>query len=125
MGTTIIVSTPYMDEADRCSRVGLIHQGEIVICDTPTAIRNSLEGEIIKIVTDDWKKAQRELSSFPGVFEVQSYGEALHVLVDSTKKRKKQISESLKNKGIDILEIRPTPPRMEEAFISLLRKLGR
>jgi ABC-2 type transport system ATP-binding protein len=124
-GTTIIVSTPYMDEADRCSRVGLIHQGEIVICDTPTAIRNSLKGEIIKIVTDDWKKAQKELSASPGVFEVQSYGEALHVLVDSSKKRKKQLSTSLQEKGITILEIRSTPPRMEEAFISLLRKLGR
>ena len=125
MGTTIIVSTPYMDEADRCSRVGLIHQGEIVFCDTPTAIRNSLKGEIIKIVTDDWKKAQKELSSSPGVFEVQSYGEALHVLVDSSKKRKKELSASLEEKGITILEIRPTPPRMEEAFISILRKLGR
>ena len=125
MGTTIIVSTPYMDEADRCSRVGLIHQGEIVTCDTPAAIRNSLKGEIIKIVTDDWKKAQKELSNLPGVSEVQSYGEALHVLVDSSKKRKKQLSTSLEEKGISNIEIRPTPPRMEEAFISLLRKLGR
>ena len=124
-GTTILVSTPYMDEADRCSRVGLIHQGEIVICDTPTAIRSSLKGEIIKVVTDDWKKAQKVLSTSPGVFEVQSYGEALHVLVDSSKKRKKELSSSLQEKGITIQEIRPTPPRMEEAFISLLRKLGR
>ena len=125
MGTTILVSTPYMDEADRCSRVGLIHQGEIVICDTPAAIRDSLKGEIIKIVTDDWKKAQKELTNSPGVFEVQSYGEALHVLVDSSRKRKKQLSDSLQEKGINIEEIRPTPPRMEEAFISLLRTLGR
>ena len=125
MGTTIIVSTPYMDEADRCSRVGLIHQGEIVICDTPAAIRNSLKGEIIKIVTDNWKKAQKVLSESSGVYEVQSYGEALHVLVDSSKKRKKQLSTSLQEKGINIQEIRPTPPRMEEAFISLLKKLGR
>ena len=124
-GTTILVSTPYMDEADRCSRVGLIHQGEIVICDTPTAIRSSLKGEIIKVVTDDWKKAQKVLSTSPGVFEVQSYGEALHVLVDSSKKRKKELSSTLQEKGITIHEIRPTPPRMEEAFISLLRKLGR
>jgi ABC-2 type transport system ATP-binding protein len=124
-GTTIIVSTPYMDEADRCSRVGLMYQGEIVICNTPTEIRNNLEGEIIKVVTNDWKKAQKELLKSPGVLEVQSYGEALHVLVDSSKKRQKQLSKALEEKKINVLEIRSTPPRMEEAFISLLRKLGR
>jgi ABC-2 type transport system ATP-binding protein len=123
-GTTIIVSTPYMDEADRCSRVGLMYQGEIVKCDTPAVIRNELEGEIIKIVTDDWQIARNVLLELPGVLEVQSYGEALHVLVDSGKKRQKQLSEALKHKGLTIIEIRLTSPRMEEAFISLIKKMG-
>jgi len=101
-GTTIVVSTPYMDEADRCSKVGLIYQGNLVICDTPAGIRDRLEGEIIKIVTDDWQKARELLLPLPGVLEVQSYGEALHVLVDSSSKRERELTR---------------------AFISLINKL--
>ena len=122
-GTTIIVSTPYMDEADRCSRVGLMYQGEIVICDTPVVIRNKIGGEIIKIVTKDWQIARGVLLECPGVLEVQSYGEALHVLVDSSKKRQDELTRALEKKKITIHEIRIIPPRMEEAFISLIRKM--
>ena len=122
-GTTIIVSTPYMDEADRCSRVGLIYQGEIVICETPAVIRNKIDGEIIKIITKDWQIARGIIQNLPGVLEVQSYGEALHVLVDSSKKRQDEISNALKKKKLTINEIRTIPPRMEEAFISLIRKM--
>jgi len=124
-GTTIVVSTPYMDEADRCSRVGLIYQGEIVICDTPTVIRNELEGEIIKIITKDWQVARSILSELPGVLEVQNYGEALHILVDSSKKRQDELSRALENKNLTINELRTIPPRMEEAFISLIRKMDK
>ena len=122
-GTTIVVSTPYMDEADRCSKVGLIYQGNLVICDTPAGIRDRLEGEIIKIVTDDWQKARELLLPLPGVLEVQSYGEALHVLVDSSSKRERELTKILKKHKLTILEIRSTTPRMEEAFISLINKL--
>ena len=122
-GTTIVVSTPYMDEADRCSKVGLIYQGNLVICDTPALIRDRLEGEIIKIVTDDWVKARELLLPLPGVLEVQSYGEALHVLVDSSKKREGELTKILKQNQLTIVEIRSVSPRMEEAFISLISKL--
>ena len=122
-GTTIIVSTPYMDEADRCSRVGLMYQGKIVVCDSPSAIRNQLEGEVVKIVTGDWQKARQVLLSLPGVLEIQSYGEALHVLVDSTDKRIRSVKKELEKQSIEILEIRGITPRMEEAFISLIRKM--
>jgi len=124
-GTTILVSTPYMDEADRCSRVALIYEGRIVQCDSPTALRNQLGGEVIKVVTDDWQKARGLIVPLPGVQEVQSYGEAIHVLVDSTANRSPQIRETLHNSGLEILEMRKILPRMEEAFISLIRKMDR
>jgi ABC-2 type transport system ATP-binding protein len=122
-GTTIIVSTPYMDEADRCSRVGLFYQGNIVVCDTPAAIRDHVSADVIKIITPDWQKARHLLSSIPGVQEVQSYGEALHILVDSAEKRKKALKKVLKEHRIEVIEYREIAPRMEEAFISLIKKL--
>jgi len=122
-GTTIIVSTPYMDEADRCSRVGLIYQGKIVECDSPENIRHKVGGEFIKVVTHDWQKAREIIQPLKGVLEVQTYGEALHILVDSANKRLGQIQKSLRKDKIIILDIRIIKPRMEEAFISLISKI--
>ena len=122
-GTTIIVSTPYMDEADRCSQVGLIYQGKIVECDSPENIRQKIGGEFIKVVTHDWQKARELIQPLKGILEVQTYGEALHVLVDSANRRKGQIQKSLHKAKLDILEIRVIKPRMEEAFISLISKM--
>lgn len=122
-GTTIVVSTPYMDEADRCARVGLIYAGRLVICDTPTAIREELPGELIEILPDDWRAARILLSSLPGVIQVQTYGESLHVIVDSADERLQQIEQAMAKEGLDYRSIRPAPARMEEAFISLIKQL--
>jgi len=122
-GTTIIVSTPYMDEADRCSRVGLMYQGELVICDSPVNIRNLLDGDLVKITTSDWQEAQTVLAPLAGVKEIQTYGEALHILVDSGKTRLPQLTRALKEHNLAVDEARTASPRMEEAFISLIRKM--
>jgi ABC-2 type transport system ATP-binding protein len=121
-GSTIVVSTPYMDEADRCSRVGLMYQGEIVVCDSPAKIRGNIGADVIKIVSTDWQKARRILETIPGIEEVQSYGEALHVLVKSASIQKQSIKKALLKNQIDLKEFREITPRMEEAFISLIRK---
>ena len=63
-GTTIIVSTPYMDEADRCSRVGLMYAGVLVECDTPQNIRGKLEKDVIQIQAEDFELFFRSESSF-------------------------------------------------------------
>ncbi|MEA3351320.1 MAG: ABC transporter ATP-binding protein [Chloroflexota bacterium] len=119
-GTTIIVSTPYMDEADRCSRVGLMYAGKLVICDTPQHIRSQLEGELIEIFPEDWRAAHQLVKTLPGVLEVQTYGESLHLFVDCGEKRLRQIKKSLDKHEIAYTGARLAPTRMEEAFISLI-----
>lgn len=123
-GTTIVVSTPYMDEADRCSRVGLMYEGCMVVCDNPAAIRGRLEGEVVRVRSDDWQAARVVLGELPGILETQSYGESIHLLVDSAAKRIPEVRLALEENGVGIMEIRPAPPRMEEAFISIIRKLA-
>lgn len=120
-GTTIVVSTPYMDEADRCSRVGLIYAGKLVICDTPRRIRGQIKGELIEVLPEDWQSAQPLIASLPGVLEIQTYGEKLHLLVDSARKRMPQIKRALQKEDISFRGMRATPARMEEAFISLIK----
>ncbi|MCA9934078.1 MAG: ABC transporter ATP-binding protein [Anaerolineales bacterium] len=122
-GTTIIVSTPYMDEADRCSMVGLMYAGRLAMCAPPTQIRAHMQGELIEIIPDDWRAARQLLATLPGVLEVQTYGEMLHVLVDSATQRLPQLSEALSAARINVSSARPAPARMEEAFISLIKEM--
>ena len=124
-GTTIIVSTPYMDEADRCSRVGLMYQGAIVVCDTPANIRGDIGADVIKIISTDWQKAREVLGTLSDIQEIQSDGEALHVLVNSASKQRQTIKKALLKNQIELIEFREITPRMEEAFISLIRKMRR
>ncbi|MFN2152183.1 MAG: ABC transporter ATP-binding protein [Anaerolineales bacterium] len=121
--TTIIVSTPYMDEADRCSRVGLMYAGELVICDTPSNIRAMITGDLIQVYPQDWQAAKEMIVEMKGVQEVQTYGEALHILVDSGEKRLPQIEKALKKNKIEYSSARVAPARMEEAFISLISQM--
>jgi ABC-2 type transport system ATP-binding protein len=122
-GTTIIVSTPYMDEADRCSLVGLMYEGKMMIIDTPTAIRSQIKGDLIQIYPKDWQTAYKLVIELPGINEVQTYGEALHILADSGEKRLQQIKQAFKKNHIDYTNARIAPARMEEAFISLISQL--
>jgi ABC-2 type transport system ATP-binding protein len=122
-GTTILVSTPYMDEADRCSRVGLMYAGKLVECDSPKNIRDRLNEDVIEIQTGNWQKAQEALDKLEGILEIQIYGESLHLLVDSGKQRLPEVEKALKEEDISCRSIRIVPVRMEEAFLALIRRL--
>ena len=84
---TIIISTPYMDEADRCSRVGLMYAGHLMVCSTPRAIRQQINAEVLELIPDDPLQAGAILLELEGVSEVQTYGNSLHVLVDNARRR--------------------------------------
>jgi ABC-2 type transport system ATP-binding protein len=121
-GVTIVVSTPYMDEAERCSRIGLMYEGKLIECDTPEAIRQCVPGKVIQVWPSNRIKARDILRQTPEVHEVQSYGEQLHVFVDEIETGMKLIEETLANANIQVKAIRQVEPRVEEAFISLIRR---
>jgi ABC-2 type transport system ATP-binding protein len=121
-GVTLFVSTPYMDEAERCSRVALMFEGNIVVCDEPERIKGLVEGELLELRPDRLRESGRVIEGLPGVLEVQTYGDLLHVFVDDAARRALTIQEALGGAGIVVQGLRQTRPRMEEAFISLIRK---
>jgi len=124
-GVTLFVSTPYMDEAERCSRVALMFEGSIIVCDEPERIKGLVEGELLELRPDRLREASRIIEGLPGVLEVQTYGDLLHVFVgdgDDVRRRASDIRQALGGAGIAVHGIRQTRPRMEEAFISLIRK---
>jgi ABC-2 type transport system ATP-binding protein len=124
-GITIFVSTPYMDEAERCSRVGLLYQGELIACDRPEQIRQSLAGELLEIQTPNVMQAQQVVIDLENVIETQTYGNLLHVFVQDAGKQRRQLSQALESAGVPVESLRTARPRMEEAFISLIRKQER
>ncbi len=123
-GVTIFVSTPYMDEAERCSRVGLIYRGRIIVCDTPERIKGLVAGDLLELRPTDLRRAGEMVAGLEGVLEVQAYGDLLHIFVDEATRRREALQVALAAAGIEVLSLRQTRPRMEEAFISLVRRLA-
>ena len=121
-GTTIVVSTPYMDEAERCSRVGLMYRGQIIVCDAPARIRTMVDGELLALRPADLQRAGALLAGQPGVLEIQTYGDQLHVFVDDASLRGAEVASHLTAAGMAFTGPWPAQPRMEEAFISLINK---
>ncbi len=121
-GVTLFVSTPYMDEAERCSRVALMFEGEVIVCDEPADIKGLVEGELLELRPERLREARKTIQGLPGVMEVQTYGDLLHVFVDDADHRGPAIREALRDAEIALRGMRQTRPRMEEAFISLIRK---
>jgi ABC-2 type transport system ATP-binding protein len=121
-GTTVFVCTPYMDEAERCVRVGLMYAGKLIASDTPANIKKKLTGELIELTPSNLNAARSLLDSLPGVQELQTYGDKLHLFVDEAARRKPEIAAVLDAHGIQHDELRHIEVRMEEAFISLIRQ---
>ena len=121
-GVTLFLSTPYMDEAERCSRVALMLQGKIIVCDVPAEIREMVAGELLELRPSDLRRAAQVVKGLEGVLEVQTYGDLLHLFVDSIALRQAELQAALAAEQIDVARLRQTRPRMEEAFISLIRR---
>jgi len=121
-GVTLFVSTPYMDEAERCSRVGLMFEGDMIVCDEPEKVKDLISGELIEIRPSDLRRARDIVAGMDGILEIQTYGDLLHVFVDNVDQRLGEVESQLQSQGIAVSGLRQTRPRMEEAFISLIRK---
>lgn len=121
-GTTVFVCTPYMDEAERCVRVGLMYEGQLIADDTPANIKKVITSELLELTPSDFISAKQLVVALEGVSELQTYGDKLHVFVDDAARRKPEIAAALEAHGIQHDEIRKIEVRMEEAFISLIRK---
>ncbi len=119
-GITLVISTPYMDEAERCSRVGMMYRGQIAVCDTPDQIKSMVPGQLIALWTSDIRRSKALLGDLDGVLELQTYGDQLRIFVEEANGTSEYIRNTLSAADIDILDMRRAQPRMEEAFISLI-----
>jgi len=120
-GMTVFITTAYLDEAERCNRVGLIDRGRLIRCDTPAALRKSLPEECYEVRSGDRRAAREALSGEPGVVSVEPAGDALHVFLSRERTSPEQIRSALAASGLENAEVRQIAPSLEDVFIALIR----
>jgi ABC-2 type transport system ATP-binding protein len=121
-GLTIFACTPYMDEAERCTQIGLMYAGRLIANGSPAEIKASLPGHLLEFTPANFAAALQLVGGLEGVLEVQTYGDKLHVFVDDVERGRVRLSAALSAQGIRHDEMRPVDVHMEEAFISLVRR---
>ncbi len=119
-GISIFMTTPYLDEAERCSRVGLMNDGKILMADTPQNLKAVMKGEIVEVVCSDIRKSFLLLKQNAVVREVQAFGDRLNILVNNAKDAMPDVLRILQEQRIEVQDWRVIPPSLENVFISLL-----
>ena len=121
-GLTIVMATPYLDEAERCGRVALLHEGRLLALDSPPALMARFHGQLIEVITNTPRPPIEQLSALPGVEDVQSFGERAHVRVaeGAGDDAVRALREGLERLGLQVVVARAIPPSLEDVFIDLI-----
>ncbi len=119
-GITIVMSTPYLDEAERCTRVGFMNKGRLMRVDTPENVKKTMRGEVVEIVCDRVRDGYLLLKTHPVVREIQAFGDRLNVIVDRAGEAIPVLEAALRSNGITVVSTRRIPPSLENVFISFL-----
>jgi len=121
-GVTIFVTTAYLDEADRCNRVGLIHKGRLLACDTPDRLRSLMRGTILEIRSDNARFTARLLRDrFPDT-SVGLFGDRVHLVSAGPDRVTDVVNGLLTAAGVTLQGIRPIEPSLEDVFVSVLQE---
>jgi ABC-2 type transport system ATP-binding protein len=118
---TIVISTAYLDEAERCTRIGLIHKGKILMEDTPMEIKKSLGTTMVEVWTDDSRKAAELIRKSEGIEGVSIYGDRLHIALGN-KDLLGRILDNLRKEGIMVKDHRGILPSIEDVFIAMVER---
>jgi ABC-2 type transport system ATP-binding protein len=115
-GLTVFVATAYLDEAERANRVGFMHHGRMIRCDTPAGLKHSLSEQVFLLQSDDKQKTIADLAKQPGVLTVQPAGADLHLFINP------EITTPEKLASAARFSFRPIVPSLEDVFIALTRE---
>ena len=121
-GLTLFVTTAYLDEAERCNRVGLMSQGRLIRCDSPRNLRENLEERCYRVQTANQRVAREFLLSQRGVPAVEPSGAKLHVFVIPGETAPELLQQALAEHGLPASEFEQIVPSLEDVFINLVRK---
>ena len=123
-GLTILMATPYLDEAERCTRVVMLHEGRVLAVDRPDTLRATLSGQLFEVVSSARRPPIELLAHVPGVLDAQVFGDRAHVRVSAGNNDQviAAVSSALTRSGIGGVTVRPTVASLEDVFISRIKE---
>ena len=123
-GVSVVVSTPYMDEASRCTHVGFMNRGKLITEGTPGQVTAHLNDHVLELVGEPLEAMRHVATSDPDVEDVQVFGDRLHLRIkpESTARVIDRLPTSLQRQGVTVQRIRPIPPTLEDVFIELVEQ---
>lgn len=120
-GVGILTSTAYLDEAERCQRVALLHQGKLLFCDTPANLKSKFGKGVISIMSPEGRRVQEELERADGISSLTLTGDGVHVVVDDAQRRIPEFEGGLKNAGISFATVVQVTPTIEDLFVDVVK----
>lgn len=125
-GVTILVTTAYLDEAERCHRIALLHEGRMLFCDTPAQLKANLRGAILSVVTLQPREINELLSNHDGISNIMIVGDGLHLVVKDAAKMIPELKEIITASGFSFETVEQVMPTVEDLFIeAVTRTSGR
>jgi ABC-2 type transport system ATP-binding protein len=126
-GTTVFVTTHYMEEAEFCHRLALMNRGKLIALDTPARLREGLREPLLEARTSDGTRTIEALEGAPGVAQAGLFGRAVHVTLkegEDAGRDRARLAELLAGRGIEVESIEPIEPSLEDVFIALVERTG-
>jgi len=123
-GMTVVVTTAYLDEAERCNRVGLMHEGRLIKCDAPDALKRRFELPCYELQAPDIKRARELLAGLEGVTSVEPAGAVLHLFLLPALTSPESLEQELDGHGHGPVTFRRIVPSLEDVFIASIRGAG-
>ncbi|HUW33018.1 MAG TPA: ABC transporter ATP-binding protein [Planctomycetota bacterium] len=121
-GVTIFIATSYLDEAERCGRVGLIHKGKLLMSGTPDELKNLMQGAIIQFVTSNSRAAMGALRHRVKADSIGLFGDRIHIVTPTPDSTAAEAKAILSGAGVRITDERRVEPTLEDVFVSVLSR---
>jgi ABC-2 type transport system ATP-binding protein len=118
----ILISTSYLDEAERCHRVALLHQGRLLYSDTPTELKKNLSGDVVVVISPEPRRLRDLLTDSEGVTNLVLVGDGLHLMVDNAKRRIPELRTRIESANLPVERIEEVAPTMEDLFVQAVEK---
>ncbi|MGH7814364.1 MAG: ABC transporter ATP-binding protein [Candidatus Binataceae bacterium] len=117
-GVTILISTAYLDEAERCGRIAMLHRGRVLHCGTPEMLKRQMTGAMLIVVSPRARDARDALVGAPGASRIVMAGDSVRLAVDDARRRAGEVRDRLAAAGIPFDEIAPAQPTIEDLFVA-------
>jgi len=118
---TIVISTAYLDEAERCSRLALLFKGRIMLCDTPEKLKQRMPGKVLVVNSPKAREIRDRLANAAGVSSLVLVGDGVHLVVDDAERRLPELRRSLATASIPFDAITPSEPTIEDLFVAYVQ----